>query len=56
MTALPMLGDLAVCTCRPVPVCRFEREALVSVEYRHQRTQGCTRPSEPGDVKTWRKS
>lgn len=51
-----MTTEPAVCTCRPVPVAHFVREALVSVEYRHQRAQGCTRPSEPVNVKTWRKS
>ena len=56
MTALPMLADPAVCTCRPVLVAHFVREALVGLEHRHQRARGCTRPPEPVDVKTWRKS
>lgn len=56
MTALPMLGDPAGCVCRPVLVARFAHEALAGVEYRHQRTQGCTRPTDPVDVKQWRKS
>lgn len=53
MTALPM-PEPGRCTCRPVLVARFVREALVGLEYRHQRSQGCTRPSEPVDVMTWR--
>ena len=50
-----MLADPAVCTCRPVLVAHFVREALVDLELRHLRSNGCAYPAQPIDVETWRK-